>query len=237
MPEVSVARAIVPHLTLRVCQHRRMKRIVLGLAALLCIGLAPAAPPPRNLSVEMRVSEEQFDAQRAAQGSVVVGSRGGRVNAGAAVTVQAGSSRQGLDAIQRVLVLNGGRATLQLSQGVQVEGAEIWWTPWGPGAVLRSQWVELVDGLQVQPAWPGGDAPVTLELAVQRRAPLAAPPPGTRAALPAQWGVVTTVQAPLGEWVTVAEVQGRETGMVASGGFGASTATRRRLLQLRVSLP
>lgn len=203
-------------------------------------GLAQAAPPQRNLSVELRVSDAQFDAQRAAQGTVTIGSRGGQVNSGGSVVVQAGSSRQGLDAVQRVLVLNGGRATLRVAQGLLVDDTDVWWTPWGPGATLRSQWIELVNGLEVRPLWPGGSAPVTLELGAQRSTPGAPPPagmPATRGTLPAQWTMMTTVQAPLDEWVTVAELRGRQDTAVVSGGFGASTASRQRQLQVRVSLP
>ena len=216
--------------------HPDPRRRALCLAALSLCGAARAAPPLRNLSVEMRVSEDQFDAQRGAQGSVSIGSRG-RADASGSVVVGSTSSRQGLDATQRVLVLNGGRATLRMAQGLLVDDTEIWWTPWGPGAAVRSQWVELANGMEVRPQWPGGDAPVTLEVAAQRSAPGGPPPQGTRAALPAQWTVVTTVLAPLGEWVTVAQVAGRQSAAVSGGGFGASTASRQRELQVRVSLP
>jgi hypothetical protein len=217
----------------RLCQHRRMNRIVLWLAALLCVGLVQAAPPQRNLSVEMRVSDDQADGQRDARGSVTVGSRGGGATAGASVVVQAGSSRQASDATQRVLVLNGGRATLRLVQGMPIDDTEVWWTPWGAGAAVRSQWVELVNGMDVQPRWPGGDAPVTLEIGAQS-AGRATPHSGQP--LPPLTQVFTTVQVPLGEWVEVARVQGRQSA-VSSGGFGAATSSRQRSLQLRVSLP
>lgn len=226
----------------RLCQHAGMlshhelRRRTLCLALLSLCSAARAAPPLRNLSVEMRVSEDQFEAQRSAQGSVSIGSRG-RADAGGSVVVGSTSSRQGLDATQRVLVLNGGRATLRMAQGLLVDDTEIWWTPWGPGAAVRSQWVELSNGMEVRPQWPGGDAPVTLEVAAQRSAPVVPAPQGTRAALPAQWTVVTTVLAPLGEWVTVAQVAGRQSSTVSGGGFGASTASRQRELQVRVSLP
>lgn len=216
--------------------QRRALLIAIGSLA----GSANAAPPQRNLSVEMRVSEEQSDAQRGAHGSVTIGSRGGATDARGSVVVSAGSSRQALDATQRVLVLNGGRAMLRVTQGMLVDDTEIWWTPWGPGAAVRSQWVELVNGFEVRPLWPGGDAPVTLEVGAQRSAPGAPAPngmPATRGTLPAQWTMMTTVQAPLGEWVTIAEVRGRQSTTVVSGGFGAATSTRQRLLQLRVSLP
>lgn len=213
-----------------------MNRIVLLIAALLCVGLVQAAPPQRNLSVEMRVSDDQADAQRDAQGSVTVGSGGGRVNAGGSVVVRAGSSRQASDATQRVLVLNGGRATLRLAQGMTVDNTEVWWTPWGPGAAVRSQWVELVNGMEVQPRWPGSDAPVLLEISAQS-AGRATPQSGQP--LPPLASVFTTVQVPMGEWVEVARLQGRQSTSSSGtgGGFGAATSTRQRSLQVRVSLP
>jgi len=209
-----------------------MTRIAIWLAALLCAGFVQAAPPQRNLAVEMRVSDDQADAQRDAQGSVTVGSRGGRVDAGGAV-VRSGSSRQAMDATQRVLVLNGGRASLRLAQGLLVDDTEVWWTPWGPGAAVRTQWVELVNGMEVQPRWPGGDAPVTLEIAAQSAGRAL---PNSGQPLPPQANLFTTVQVPLGEWVEVARLQGRQS-TVSSGGFGAATSSRQRCLQVRVSLP
>ena len=211
-----------------------MTRITFWLAALLCAGFVQAAPPQRNLSVEMRVSDDQADAQRDAQGSVTIGSRGGRPNVGGSVTVQAGSSRQASDSTQRVLVLNGGRATLRLAQGLQVDDTEVWWTPWGPGATVRSQWVELVNGMEVSPRWPGGDAPVTLEIAAQSAGRAT---PNSGQPLPPQASVFTTVQVPMGEWVEVARVQGRQSTVSSGGGFGAATSSRQRSLQVRVSLP
>jgi hypothetical protein len=213
-----------------------MKRIVIGMAALLCLGWAQAAPPQRNLSVEMRVSDDQAETQRDAQRSVTVGSRGGRPNVGGSVTVQSGSSHQATDATQRVLVLNGGRATLRLAQGLQVDDTEVWWTPWGPGAAVRSQWVELVNGMDVQPRWPGGDAPVLLGIAAQSAGRAT---PNSGQPLPPQANMFTTVQVPMGEWVEVARVQGRQSTVSsgATGGFGAATSSRQRSLQVRVSLP
>lgn len=213
-----------------------MTRTVLWFAALLCAGFVQAAPPQRNLSVEMRVSDDQADAQRDAQGNVTIGSRGGRPNVGGSVTVQSGNSRQASNSTQRVLVLNGGRAALRLAQGLQVDDAEVWWTPWGPGAAVRSRWVELVNGMEVSPRWPGGDAPVTLEIAAQS-AGRATPHSGQP--LPPQASVFTTVQVPMAEWVEVARVQGRQSSVPggAGGGLGAATSSRQRSLQVRVSLP
>jgi hypothetical protein len=210
-----------------------MTRLVLWIVALMCAGFVQAAPPQRNLSVEMRVSDDQADAQRDVQGSVSIGSRSGRVNAGGSVVVQAGSSAQATDATQRVLVLNGARATLRLAQGVMVDDAEVWWTPWGPGAAVRSQWVELVNGMEVWPRWPGGDAPVLLEIAAQSAGRATS---NSGRPLPPQASVFTTLQVPMGEWVEVARVQGRQS-TVSNSGFGAATSSRQRSLQVRVSLP
>ncbi len=150
------------------------------------------------------------------------------------MTVQSGSSRQMSDSTQRVLVLNGGRATMRLAQGMQVQDTEVWWTPWGPGAAVRSQWVELVNGMEVSPRWPGGDAPVTLEIAAQSAGRAT---PNSGQPLPPQASVFTTVQVPMGEWVEVARVQGRQSSVSGGGGFGAATSSRQRSLQVRVSLP
>ncbi len=212
-----------------------MRRRLFLVAGGTCIGLAQAAAPQRNLSVEMRVSDDQADAQRDAQGSVSIGSRGGRANVGGSVSVQSGSSRQAGDSTQRVLVVNGGRATLRLAQGLQVDDTEVWWTPWGPGAAVRSQWVELVNGMEVQPRWPGGDAPVTLEIAAQSAGRAT---PNSGQPLAPQASMLTTVQVPMGEWVEVARVQGRQSRVSSgTGGFGAATLSRQRSLQVRVSLP
>jgi hypothetical protein len=167
--------------------------------------------------------------------SVTVGTRN-RVDARGAVVVQGSTRNQSQDMQQRVLVVNGGRATLRLAQGIQVDDTEVWWTPWGPGAAVRSQWVELVNGMEVQPRWPGGDAPVTLEIAAQSAGRAT---PNSGQPLPPQANVFTTVQVPLGEWVEVARVQGRQSTVSGgtSAGFGAATSSRQRSLQVRVSLP
>jgi hypothetical protein len=204
--------------------------------SLLLWPLAPAlsAPPlpQRNLAVELRVVES---GHMAGQGGQVTLSSRGRGEVAGAMTLSAGARQQSLDAQQRVLVLNGARATLRLSQGVLVDDTEVAWTPWGPAAAVRSQWVELVNGIDVAPRWPGGDAPVTVELSAQRAGGGVA---GTmrQSGTPAQWTLLSTVQVPLGEWLDVAQVGERQP-HAAAGGFGAATASRQRSLQLRVSLP
>ena len=234
----------------RLCQHASMRstalarhsgtlrRRALGVAVVALLGqVAVQAAPPlpqRNLSVEMRVSDDSVDARRdaAAGASVTIGSTG-RVGASGGATVRSSSQQQGLGAVQRVLVLNGGRASLRLAQGLTVDDTEVVWTPWGPGAAVRSQWIELVNGMEVAPHWPGGDAPVLLEIAAQSAGRATQ---NSGQALPPQLSAFTTVQLPLGEWVEVAQLQSRQSS-VSRSGFSAATASRQRSLQVRVSLP
>jgi hypothetical protein len=215
------------------------RRALVGAAAFALLpwpglGAAQPSPPPRNLAVEMRISDDSMGSRRdaAAGASITIGS-GGRVDGSGGVSLSSGNRQQGLGAVQRVLVLNGGRAGLRLAQGMAVEDTEVVWTPWGAGAAVRSQWVELVNGMEVAPRWPGGNAPVLLEIAAQSAGPAT---PNPARALPPQLSVFTTVQLPLGEWVEVAQLNSRQA-EVSRSGFSAATASRQRSLQVRVSLP
>ncbi len=211
------------------CHHRRVAAFVALLWPLVAALAAPPLPQ-RNLVVEMRIVE---DAQTVQQGAQVTLGSTARGEVAGAVTLRAGSRQQGIDTTQRVLVLNGSHATLRLSQSLPVDNTEVAWTPWGPAGVVRSQWVELVNGIDVAPRWPGGNAAATVDIAAQRAAT------GTtvrQADVAAQWSVVSTVQVPLGEWVDVAQI-GERQASVGRNGFDAATASRQRSLQLRVSLP
>jgi hypothetical protein len=98
-----------------------------------------------------------------------------------------------------------------------------------PGGAVTTTWAELVDGFEVRPRWPGGSAPVTVEVGATRRAgasPGNAPPP--------RIDVFTTVLAPLGEWTELAQVQRGSRATVSTG--GATVGTQHALqLQLRVT--
>jgi hypothetical protein len=218
------------------CRALRRRALCSAAVALLAAAAVHAAPPLplRNLSVEMRISDDSSDSRRdATAGATVSIGSAGRVDAAGTATVRSSSQQQGLGAVQRVLVLNGGRASLRLAQGVTVDDTEVFWTPWGPGAAVRSQWVELVNGMEVAPRWPGGDAPVTLEIAAQSAGRA---PQNSGQALPQQLSTFTTMQVPLGEWVEVAQLQSRQSS-VSRSGFSAATSSRQRSLQVRVSLP
>ena len=211
---------------------------------------AGPALPQRNLSVEARIVEQSAAERQALAGggSVVVGT-GGSSSANGGVTFRAGSNASYSDAVQRVLVLNGGQAMLRLSQLTPLRSAA--WLWFGPGAGLaeRSTWVDVGQGLAVRPVWPGGKQPVRLDVAIES---IARNDLGnttnttintTGDATAPRLSVQTQVSLPLGDWVTVAQLSDDSSGNGAVGGGagGASVSTRalRRemSLQLRVTVP
>jgi hypothetical protein len=202
-------------------------------AALPLLALPPLqaahALPLQNLIVEVRVSDSATLTQDAAvAGGVAIDSRG-NVRAAGQVSALGSTQRQG-QSVQSVRVLNGGQARLQMVQTQALVGALAAWGGWRGGAVLTTTWAELVDGFDVRPRWPGGHAPVTLEIGAMRSL---GPAQGNA---PPQFNLFTTVLLPLGEWSDVAEL--RQAGS-ATANFGAGTVgTQRALrLQVRVSAP
>lgn len=167
-----------------------MKRRV---ALLLCcmppvFAASPKAPPQLNLRVEMR-AQRQLE-NNAAQGSFSVGTRGGAPAAAGDVTL-ATQRRDDDDAVQ-VLVLNGGSASLRIGRQVALPTGEWYWGSGGgknAGFAQTRQWIDASRGFQVTPRWPGGSAPVTLDI---------------HAAARGSTGVQTQVQLPLDEWTDFA---------------------------------
>ena len=97
------------------------------------------------------------------------------------------------------------------------------------------EWVEALRAMQVRPRWPGGDAPVEVELRAEanRRGAGGTPTEGIDAA-----SVLTTVQVPLGKWITVASSGDREAQSErAAIGSREMSLEQRYIVQLRVSLP
>jgi hypothetical protein len=120
-------------------------------------------------------------------------------------------------------------------QGAQTAGQ----TATQPGAMANAvgvtnalTWFDAGQSITVQPKWPGGNKPATLEVEVQRTAV------GQRvgAELPKQTrnSVSTTITVPLAEWVTIAA-----TGKAPKPGVYSSESGLqvRRLLQVRVMAP
>ena len=187
---------------------------------------AGQAEPRRDLRIELRQIEE-------GGGGYVVGTQ----------------PQAPLLAPQQVQVRNGERATLKLGQSIPVQ-----WTKSvesragslsaggatasmsGGGVRQEVMWMDAGQSLSVKPTWRGGRQPVTLEVEVQSAGvePHAGLPAGSN--LPAQTRsqLVTTITAPLGEWVTLAR-----TGAAPARGAYSSEAAQSapRLLQLRVVAP
>ena len=195
-----------------------MKRsvVALCLAPVLAFAAEPAKLPARNLLVEWRVSEAVVDQRQS--GVIVLRSDGSGTRAGASVETR--SRERASDGVQRLLVLNGAVAQLQLAQSLPWQFVQAAWQGGAAssprsGVVMGTQWVASGQGLQVQPRWPGGAARVSVELQADAAAPLA------------DGGSVreqlrTTLQLPLDQWTVVAE----------RAGSGA-----RQMLQLRISAP
>jgi len=158
------------------------------LAALLLAAAGPAgaAPPAQNLVVEMRLSAPPAAAP--ADGGFSVGTRGGTPPAPGSLTVQTAPADGADDGTQRLLVLNGARAEMHLRRLRALPTAD--WVVGGterPAVGQTRRWVDLGGGFTVQPRWPGGHAPATVEIEVH----------GATAAH-------TTLALPLGEWVAFA---------------------------------
>lgn len=225
-------------------------------ALLAAAGWAAAAGPPlpqRNLAVEARVVESSALERQtlAGGGTVIVGTGGSTLPTGAG-GVRVGTDNQRSDSVQRVLVLNGGRATLRLSQWLPLRSAEWVWAGNGRGVGATTVWVDIGQGLTVRPRWPGGSQPVLAEVAVEnagrddtRSASDRQRPGGADASAP-RLSVSTELAVPLGEWVTVAQLfadsDGAGRGGVASGSGGGVVSSTRSLrreqtVQLRITAP
>lgn len=218
---------------------RALRRALLAAAGMLCVASAAAQSqatklPLRNLLVELRQGDAaslDVSAAGVQQGAVVVGSDG-RASGRAGVGAEARSRSASGQSVQQVTVLNGGRAALRMGTSQPVHWVQIGWTPQGPAVVgIGSVWVDTGRGVVVQPRWPGGDAPVTVEVEADSSTPTAAG--GTAGSR-----TLTTLALPLGDWVTVAETS--DAGMRSERGTLSTrelAASRRLLVQMRVSAP
>jgi hypothetical protein len=235
----------------------RLGRRVAG--ALIVAGLSgPLAAqtgarlPQRNLLVEVRqVDEGSASAQGGGveRGAVIVSSDG-RVSGGAEVGWQASTRQRGGSIAQQLRVLNGGRASMRLGQSVPLQWWQISSLPAGAsgssGARQGAQVVpsmvftEAGRGFSVRPRWPGGDAPVTVEIEtelVQARDPnVTVGGEANDGATSDNFKTLTTLRFPLGEWVTVASSgtssAGAERGVVSTRDVSRS---RQIVVQMRVT--
>lgn len=222
-----------------------------GTATPLVDAQSPAPPklPLRNLLVELRQGDESRFTNNDAglhSGAVTVGPDG-QVQARGGVTFGTRSRDAAADAVTTLRVRNGGQGMLSVGSSVPVVWYEVLASSDGRGSVLTGQRLQDTGRqVTVRPSWPGGNAPVTVEV---RTASSAQAGGGVRSRyqidgqpLPEgsvdTTGLLTTVQLPLGVWTTVAseatsQVR-REQGVVSSSD---AERERRHVVQMRVTAP
>ena len=206
----------------RMNPQRRFCTGLFGLAWLLALP-ALAQLPQRNLIVDVR--------------QVEAGSDGGY-----SVSTQ---SREALMTAQTVSVRNGEKASLNVSksmpmqwvQSVSVQSASmnasgVSVSNTGGGVTNGLVWLEAGQSLQVQPRWPGGKQPVRVDIEVQSTN--VAPRSGAELPNQSKSQLTTTVNVPLGQWLTVA-ISGSAP---PAGVYSSQSASNsQRLLQIRVLAP
>lgn len=207
----------------RILSKLRAKLLLPGFAMLAFCALPVSAQvPKRDLTVELR--------------------QVGEASSGLTVSTQTG---QPLLTPQQVRVRNGEKASLRLEQAMpmqwvrSVEGQSVSLAAPGVSASNRSggvsnavTWMDAGQSITVKPRWPGGKQPVTVEVEVRS----ASVDERVGADLPkqARTETVTTVTAPLGQWITIAS----SGSGAASGTYSSEAGTESpRLLQIRMLAP
>ena len=187
-------------------------RPLLSFLLFLCALPAAAQLPQRDLQLELRQVEE-------GNTGYVVGTR----------------PQTPLLTPQLLLVRNGTQARVSWGQSIPlqwVQSAHAAGPMKGEGVKQGLIWLQAGQALSLRPRWPGGRQAATVEVELQTASVEARP----GAELPTQQRgeLATTVQAPLGQWVTIA----RSGQLPPKGSYGSAAATERpRLLQLRVTAP
>ena len=135
----------------------------------------------------------------------------------------------------RLMVSNGAQARISYQQSIPLQwtqSAQAAGPMTGAGVKQALIWLQAGQGLLVRPRWPGGKRAASVELEMQSAS--VQQQPGAELPTQQRGELVTTVQAPLGEWVTIA----RSGQVRPQGSYGSEAAAERpRLLQLRVSTP
>ena len=235
----------------RAAGRRAGLRLLLQLLFTLALGSGLPAPaqtgpnvglPLRNLLVEVRQGEEEEGSQRrqGASGAVVISGGPSSSNVSGGVSVHNGqvhSTRRG-DGVQQVLVLNGGRAAVRLGHTQALQWYQVAWNERDGATLLPSTlWLEAGRGIVVQPRWTAGSSTVTVEISAEssRLHPQGSPAEGM---LREGASASTTLQVPLGEWVTMASTaehsQQRDQRVWSSH---EASREGRRIVQIRVTLP
>nr|WP_315190751.1 hypothetical protein [uncultured Albidiferax sp.] len=186
-------------------------RTLLAGAALALSISALAQLPQRNLVVELRqVSEPDGN------------------------TVSTQPSAAPL-ATQRIQVRNGEKAVLTMGQNVPIRFVQsVGAGRDGSGVSYGMVWMQAGQSMAVQPRWPGGGQPVKIDIDVQSSS-VQAPSGATELPSQARSQLATSVNAPLGQWITVAATGGGQT---PPGSYSSEAAAdTRQLVQIRVLAP
>lgn len=222
-------------------------------AALLGASAALMAPahaqgPKQNLQVELRWVESELSGATVAglrDGSTVV-STGGSVSARGGVTLSTENREQRQQLFPRLLVLNGAQASFTMTESTPIQWVDVALDRQQGErdrvvVVPRQGLAERVRGIVVRPNWPGGRNPVNVEVRASDQARI--PSGGAYGtSLPdaqqrPSTDVLSTVQAPLGIWVTIART-GSVTSSASRNVYSTRDAEVQKLreLQLRVDV-
>lgn len=236
---------------------RPTRRLVLALPLVATVSLASAGGlgaqpaerlPQRNLLVELRHSDSASGSASGGglrSGTVIVGPNG-EVQGRAEVGVGTRQIERGAEVVGALRVLNGGQGMLSTGVSVPLTWYSVVWTPSGPGLVGTPGLADVGRRVAVWPRWPGGSAPVTVEVrseasamaggAMTSRFGLDGRPLPENATESA--GLLTTLQLPLGEWVTVAGSSTSESRSERGSLYSTQSRTQgESLLQMRVTAP
>ena len=215
---------------------RAARAFVLWLGLAGCAGVLAqgAGLPMRNLLIELRQTDEMSGSGQStgvSGGTVAVGTDG-QISGNVGIGAQARSRNVSRDAVQQLRVLNGGQGSISLARSMPLQFLHVVWSPQGARVMPATLWTDTGRGFAVRPRWPGGQAPVTVELTAESGS-LGAGGPGALSQT-----LLTTVQLPLGEWVTIANTDSsasdRRSGVL---GTGDAERIRRQVMQMRVSVP
>lgn len=191
--------------------------------------------PLRNVVVELRQTDDSTASGQSTGvgGSGVTIGAGGQVRGNVGIGSEARSRDQARDTVQQVRVLNGGQASVRLAHSAPLQFVQVIWTAQGVQVLPATYWSESAQGFTVRPRWPGGSAPVTVEISAESGGDMP-----SRDGANERRRVLTTVQLPLDEWVTIASTadsaSDRRSGPLSSRDVERS---RRQLVQMRVSAP
>jgi hypothetical protein len=180
------------------------------------------ALPMRNLQIEVRQAGNSLRSQSAlgAQGGIVL--QPGRSGGNAHITAQDSQRSDTRDLVQRVLVLNGRPANINLGNSQPLRLVQ--------GRQAATVFIDANSGFSARPLWYGGDS-VELELAAGQASRAGSSPMAPLSSS----STSTSLSVRLGEWVTVAESDDASAGN-SSGIADSRQSTRRDSLRVEVRL-